>query len=121
VRGCAPPPSRKSRATADAGSAVAWLDFGGEPVYSARRMNYFIQLRGLMIEVMLPLALLVAAGAFWPRIFADAQPDVLRTQLNRVIMYVFYPCILVSLAAGQKPFRSNAGGPGDRRHVGQYI
>jgi predicted permease len=62
-------------------------------------MSYFIQLRGLMIEVMLPLALLVAAGAFWPRIFADAQPDVLRTQLNRVVMYVFYPCVLFAVAS----------------------
>ncbi len=62
-------------------------------------MNYFIQLRGLMIEVMLPLGLLVAAGAFWPRIFADAQPDVLRTQLNRVVMYVFYPCVLFAVAS----------------------
>ena len=62
-------------------------------------MNYFIQLRGLMIEVMLPLSLLVAAGAFWPRIFADAQPDVLRTQLNRVVMYVFYPCVLFAVAS----------------------
>ena len=49
-------------------------------------LDYFIQLRGLMIEVMLPLDRLVAAGAFWPRVFADAQPDVLRTQLNRVVM-----------------------------------
>ena len=62
-------------------------------------MNYFIQLRGLMVEVMLPLGLLVAAGAFWPRIFADAQPDVLRTQLNRLVMYVFYPCVLYAVAA----------------------
>jgi predicted permease len=62
-------------------------------------VNYFIQLRGLMIEVMLPLALLVAAGAFWPRVFADAQPDVLRTQLNRVVMYVFYPCVLFAVAS----------------------
>ncbi len=62
-------------------------------------MDYFIQLRGLLIEVMLPLGLLVAAGAFWPRIFADAQPDLLRTQLNRVVMYVFYPCILFAVAA----------------------
>ncbi len=52
-----------------------------------------------MIEVMLPLGLLVAAGAFWPRVFADAQPDVLRTQLNRVVMYVFYPCVLFAVAA----------------------
>ena len=62
-------------------------------------MNYFIQLRGLMIEVMLPLMLLVAAGALWPRIYADAQPDLLRTQLNRVVMYVFYPCILFAVAS----------------------
>jgi malate permease and related proteins len=62
-------------------------------------MNYFSQLSGLMIEVMLPLALLVAAGAFWPRIFSDARPDVLRTQLNRVVMYVFFPCVLFAVAA----------------------
>ncbi len=62
-------------------------------------MNYFTQLSGLMIEVMLPLGLLVAAGAFWPRIYADAQPDVLRTQLNRVVMYVFYPCVLFAVAS----------------------
>ena len=63
-------------------------------------MNYFTQLSGLMVEVMLPLALAlpVAAGAFWPRVFADAQPDVLRTQLNRVVMYVFYPCVLFAVA-----------------------
>ena len=52
-----------------------------------------------MIEVMLSLALLVAAGAFWPRVFADAQPEVLRTQLNRVVMYVFYPCVLFAVAS----------------------
>ena len=52
-----------------------------------------------MIEVMLPLMLLVAAGALWPRIYADAQPDLLRTQLNRVVMYVFYPCILFAVAS----------------------
>ncbi len=75
------------------------LDFAAQIGYSARPMNYFTQLSGLMIEVMLPLGLLVAAGAFWPRIFADAQPDVLRTQLNRVVMYVFYPCILFAVAS----------------------
>lgn len=62
-------------------------------------MDYFTQLRGLMIEVMLPLTLLVAAGAFWPRIYADAQADVLRTQLNRIVMYVFYPCVLFAVAS----------------------
>ena len=62
-------------------------------------MDYFIQLRGLIIEVMLPLGLLVAAGALWPRIYADAQADVLRTQLNRLVMYVFYPCVLFAVAS----------------------
>ncbi|MBM3340762.1 MAG: AEC family transporter [Betaproteobacteria bacterium] len=62
-------------------------------------MDYFIQLRGLMIEVMLPLTLLVAAGALWPHIYADANPELLRTQLNRVVMYIFYPCILFAVAS----------------------
>jgi predicted permease len=52
-----------------------------------------------MVEVMLPLTLLVAAGAVWPRFFADAQVAVLRTQLNRLVMYLFYPCILYAVAA----------------------
>ena len=38
-----------------------------------------------MVEVMLPLTLLVAAGALWPRFFADAQVAVMRTQLNRLV------------------------------------
>ena len=44
-------------------------------------MNYFTQLRGLMIEVMLPLGLLVAAGALWPRLFADATDALIRWQM----------------------------------------
>ena len=58
-----------------------------------------MQLFNLMIEVMLPLALLVAAGAVWPLIFRDAEVDVLRTQLNRLVLYVFYPCILFAVVA----------------------
>jgi hypothetical protein len=61
-------------------------------------MNYPAQLSGLMVEVMLPLSLLVAAGALWPRFYPDAQPAMLRTQLNRMVMYVFYPCVLFAVA-----------------------
>jgi predicted permease len=57
------------------------------------------QLFSLMVEVMLPLTLLVAAGAFWPRFFADAQLAVMRTQLNRLVMYLFYPSILFAVSA----------------------
>lgn len=52
-----------------------------------------------MIEVMLPLALLVGAGAVWPLIFRDAEVEVLRTQLNRLVLYVFYPCILFAVVS----------------------
>ncbi|MGH8744033.1 MAG: AEC family transporter, partial [Burkholderiales bacterium] len=64
-----------------------------------RRMNYFTQLFNLMIEVMLPLTLLVAAGAFWPAFFRDAPVAALRTQLNRLVLYLFYPSILFAIAA----------------------
>ena len=57
------------------------------------------QLFSLMVEVMLPLTLLVAAGAFWPRFFADAEVAVMRTQLNRLVMYLFYPSILFAVSA----------------------
>src|SRR5687768_18597341 len=57
------------------------------------------QLFNLMVEVMLPLTLLVIAGAFWPRFFADAEVAVLRTQLNRLVMYLFYPSILFAVSA----------------------
>ena len=57
------------------------------------------QLFNLMIEVMLPLALLVAAGAVWPLIFRDTPVEAMRTQLNRLVLYVFYPCILFAVVA----------------------
>ena len=57
------------------------------------------QLFNLMVEVMLPLALLVGAGAVWPLIFRDAPVEVMRTQLNRLVLYVFYPCILFAVVA----------------------
>ena len=62
-------------------------------------MTYFSQLWSLVVEVMLPLTLLVAAGAFWPRFFADADLAVMRTQLNRLVMYLFYPSILFAVSA----------------------
>ena len=62
-------------------------------------MNYFAQLLNLMVEVMLPLSLLVGAGAAWPRIFRDAPVEAMRTQLNRLVLYLFYPCILFAVAA----------------------
>ena len=58
-----------------------------------------MQLFNLMVEVMLPLALLVTAGAVWPLIFRDTPVEIMRTQLNRLVLYVFYPCILFAVAA----------------------
>ena len=58
-----------------------------------------------MVEVMLPLSLLVAAGAMWPRFFSDMSADaieIMRTQLNRLVLYLFYPCILFAVAATTK-------------------
>jgi predicted permease len=57
------------------------------------------QLFNLMVEVMLPLALLVAAGAVWPLVFRDTPVEAMRTQLNRLVLYVFYPCILFAVVA----------------------
>lgn len=62
-------------------------------------MSSFSQLFDLMVEVMLPVSLLVAAGAFWPRFFPDTQVDTARTLLNRLAMYLFYPSILYAVAA----------------------
>jgi predicted permease len=57
------------------------------------------QLFNLMVEVMLPLALLVAAGAVWPVIFRDTPVEAMRAQLNRLVMYVFFPAILFAVGA----------------------
>jgi predicted permease len=62
-------------------------------------MSYFARLFDLMIEVMLPVSLLVAAGAFWPRFFPDTPVESARSLLNRLAMYLFYPSILYSVAA----------------------
>lgn len=62
-------------------------------------VNNLGQLINLLIEVMLPLTLLVAAGAFWPLFFPDAPVAALRTQLNRLVLNLFYPSILFAIAA----------------------
>jgi malate permease and related proteins len=62
-------------------------------------MSYFERLFDLMVEVMLPLSLLVAAGGAWPIIFKDVPLAHTRTQLNRLVMYLFYPSIMFAVAA----------------------
>lgn len=62
-------------------------------------MSDLSQLAGLMVQVMLPLSLLVAAGGLWPLVFRDAPLAPLRSQLNRLVMYVFYPAIIFSVSA----------------------
>jgi len=58
-----------------------------------------MKLVNLIIEVMLPLSLLVATGALWPRFFPDTPVEAARSLLNRLVMYLFLPCILYSVAA----------------------
>lgn len=60
---------------------------------------YFAQLFNLMVEVMLPLGLLVAVGGLWPRFFPDTPVEGARTLLNRMVMYLFLPSILFSVAS----------------------
>lgn len=62
-------------------------------------MSYFTQLFNLMVEVMLPLTLLVAVGGLWPRFFPDTPVEAARSLLNRMVMYLFLPCILFSVAS----------------------
>jgi predicted permease len=62
-------------------------------------MSYLSQLFDLMIQVMMPVSLLVLAGAIWNKIFPDVNVDVLRAQLNRLVLYLFYPSILFAAAA----------------------
>ncbi len=61
-----------------------------------------IQLFNLMIEVMLPLSLLVGAGAVWPLLFPDTDAEAMRSQLNRLVLYLFFPCILFAVGASTR-------------------
>ena len=62
-------------------------------------MTYFAQLLDLMVEVMLPLTLLVGVGGLWPRFFPDTPVEGACALLNRMVMYLFLPCILFSVAS----------------------
>ncbi|MFO1205926.1 MAG: AEC family transporter [Burkholderiales bacterium] len=62
-------------------------------------MNYFARLFDLMVQVMLPLSLLVAAGGVWPVVFKDVHVEAVRNELNRIVLYLFYPCIMFAVAA----------------------
>ncbi len=63
-------------------------------------MSMGSHLVGLMVQVMLPLSLLVAAGGWWAaRMGEGAATDSLRVQLNRLVLNVFYPSILFAVAA----------------------
>lgn len=62
-------------------------------------MNFATQLVDLMVQVMLPMSLLVGAGALWPRFFPDTDVEQMKTALNRLAMYLLYPCILFAVAS----------------------
>lgn len=59
----------------------------------------FHHLSKLMIEVMLPISILVGAGALWPAYFKEVSGKTLRIQLNRLVLNLFFPAILFSIAA----------------------
>ncbi len=55
----------------------------------------------LFLQVALPILILVAAGALWPRYHRELSPDVLRMQLSRLALYLFAPALSFSAVAGQ--------------------
>src|SRR5665647_1008004 len=57
------------------------------------------QLLQLMIEVMLPISILVGAGALWPVYYKEVSGKTLRIQLNRLVLNLFFPAILFAIAA----------------------
>lgn len=61
-----------------------------------------MQLVQLMIEVMLPLSVLVGAGALWTTVFPDTDAEAMRSQLNRLVLYLFFPCILFAVGASTR-------------------
>jgi predicted permease len=56
----------------------------------------------LVIEVMLPLAILVAAGGVWAARVTRWPAEALRAQLNRLVLYVFAPALMFSIAASTR-------------------
>lgn len=55
----------------------------------------------MIIEVMLPLAILTAAGGFWPAL-SGMPAKTLRTQINNLALYVFAPALMFSIAAATR-------------------
>lgn len=55
----------------------------------------------LVIEVMLPLAVLAAAGGLWPAL-SGVPAKALRTQLNHLALYLFAPALMFSIAASTR-------------------
>ncbi|MBZ0093528.1 MAG: AEC family transporter [Sulfuricellaceae bacterium] len=53
----------------------------------------------LIVEVMLPIALLVGAGGVWPRHGGEVPPALLRVQLNRLALNVFVPALMFAIGA----------------------
>lgn len=56
----------------------------------------------LALEVILPVAVLVAAGGLWTRFEGEALAAVLRRQLNLLTLRLFVPALLFSVAATAK-------------------
>lgn len=54
---------------------------------------------GLMLEVMLPIMLLVGAGAVWQQRGKYVSAIRLRRALNSLVLYLFSPALLLSIAA----------------------
>ncbi len=59
------------------------------------RLDTLVQ---LILQVMLPIGLLVAAGALWP-LLGGVGAATLRTELNRLVLYLFSPALVFSIAA----------------------
>jgi hypothetical protein len=53
----------------------------------------------LFIEVMLPIVLLVAAGGLWPLLRRGPAAGVLRAALSQLVLYLFAPALMFSVAA----------------------
>ena len=73
------------------------------PAIAAELALPFVDLvRKHRLEVMLPLSLLVGAGALWTTVFPDTDAEAMRSQLNRLVLYLFFPCILFAVGASTR-------------------
>lgn len=53
----------------------------------------------MIVEVMLPIVALVAAGGLWAVRARGESTEALRAQLNRMVLYVFAPALMFSIAS----------------------